>query len=217
MRTQYDWKEIGKRIAFERTKNKRMTLEEVAEYIGTTRQTVSRWEKGKGVEITLNMLLRLCSLFDCELGYLLCEEGFELKTRAKTDFHELTGLSENAIESITERKEAKEVNQAGESAKFVLKVDESAQIEVLSKLLCSLDFWRVLRLMRQGIESIEYSQSGSAKDTIRHIQNNGVESVVLTGNSISEHFKNSAINLFTAIVEEMIRTDGEDSNEQKKR
>lgn len=212
----YNIEKIGAKIRQER-EEKGLSLSYVAEFVGVQQyQTVSNWEKGNATP-SLEKLLKICELFGVELGYLLGEKGYELKTRAKTDFHELTGLSENAIESITERKEAKEVNQAGESAKFVLKVDESAQIEVLSKLLCSLDFWKVLRFMRQGIESIEYSQSGSAKDTIRHIQNNGVESVVLTGNSISEHYKNSAINLFTAIVEEMIRTDGEDSNEQKKR
>ena len=75
-----------------------MTLEALANAIGTTRQTIARWERGEGVEITLNMLLKLCNLFDCELGYLLCE--FDCKTRLKTDIQEETGLIEPAVKSL---------------------------------------------------------------------------------------------------------------------
>lgn len=36
-------------------------------------------------------------LFDCEMGYLLCEEGCENKTRQTTDICKATGLSEEAV------------------------------------------------------------------------------------------------------------------------
>lgn len=69
---QYDWKKIGERIRAEREAAK-LTMEELADEIHTTRQTISKWEKGTSVEITLNMLVELCRVFDCDLGYMLCE------------------------------------------------------------------------------------------------------------------------------------------------
>ena len=58
MITMYNWNEIGERIRFER-KKKNMSMDALAESIGTSRQTIARWERGEGVEVTLNMLLRL--------------------------------------------------------------------------------------------------------------------------------------------------------------
>lgn len=86
----YDWKEIGNRIRLERERNE-MSKEKLGSLIGTTRQTIARWERGEGVEVTLNMLLRLCNIFECDIGYLLCE--YDCKTRVITDLQEETGLS----------------------------------------------------------------------------------------------------------------------------
>ena len=86
----YNWNEIGERIRFER-KKKNMSMDALAESIGTSRQTIARWERGEGVEVTLNMLLRLCNIFECDIGYLLCE--YDCKTRVITDLQEETGLS----------------------------------------------------------------------------------------------------------------------------
>ncbi len=95
--TSYNWAKIGARIKEER-KASDLTLEALAEKIGTSRQTISRWEKGEGVEITLNMLLRMCDIFECELGYLLCE--YDCKTREATDIQNKTALSESAIVNL---------------------------------------------------------------------------------------------------------------------
>ena len=40
-------------------------------------------------------MLKMCEVFDCELGYLLGE--FDCKTREATDIQAKTGLSEKAI------------------------------------------------------------------------------------------------------------------------
>lgn len=94
---QYDWKKIGERLKSEREALK-LSMDELASEIHTTRQTISKWEKGTSVEITLNMLLELCRVFDCELGYLLCE--YDCKTRAATDISQQTGLSEEAVKNL---------------------------------------------------------------------------------------------------------------------
>ncbi len=93
----YDWGKIGGRIKTER-KARGMSMDDLAAELGTTRQSISKWEKGEGVEITLNMLLSLCNVFDCELGYLLGE--FDCKTRAETDVCEKTGLSPKAVKNL---------------------------------------------------------------------------------------------------------------------
>lgn len=95
-----EWKKIGERVRHER-EVAGMTMEALAAEIGTTRQTISRWERGDGVEITLNMLVRLCNIFNCEMGYLLCE--YDCKTRAATDIQRETGLSQTALEFMQER------------------------------------------------------------------------------------------------------------------
>ena len=80
----YEWKRIGERVHKER-EAAGMTMDALATEIGTTRQTISRWEHGDNVEITLNMLVRLCNIFNCEMGYLLCE--YNCKTKIATDIH----------------------------------------------------------------------------------------------------------------------------------
>lgn len=95
----YDWIKIGSRIKDERL-NKGLSLEELACKVYTTRQTLSRWEKGQGNEILLNVLLKMCEIFDCELGYLLGEKEYENRTKQKTDICKDTGLSEKAVTAL---------------------------------------------------------------------------------------------------------------------
>ena len=65
------------------------------------RKTISNWEKGISLP-PLDIMLRMCDLFECDLGYLLCE--YDTKTRSATDIQAETGLSEDAINVLqTER------------------------------------------------------------------------------------------------------------------
>lgn len=99
----YDWKSIGKRIKGEREKIG-MSQSNFAEYCGlqrTSRGTVGEWEKGKRLP-DLEALLKMCGLFECELGYILCEKGYPCKTRKATDIQAATGLSEDSIISLAE-------------------------------------------------------------------------------------------------------------------
>jgi|GEM_PF-864964 len=69
-----------------------------------SRQTATNWESGKRLPC-LEDLLKMCEIFNCEIGYLLCEEGYEGRTRAITDVQKLTGLSPKAVENICKLKE----------------------------------------------------------------------------------------------------------------
>lgn len=100
----YDLQAIGNRIKKERKAaglkkqgdlTKKMGLSEYS------RQTVGNWENGT-VLPCLDDLLKMCEIFDCELGYLLCE--YDCKTKELTNIHEVTGLSENAIKMLSDIK-----------------------------------------------------------------------------------------------------------------
>ena len=90
----------GKRIKEEREKLK-FNQEKFLEFLNiSSRVQLSRWENGY-VLPPYDTLMRMCKIFECEIGYLLCEEGYEeSKTRAITDIQKETGLSLEAVNYI---------------------------------------------------------------------------------------------------------------------
>lgn len=103
-------KTAGKRIKAERTEAgySQADLAEALLLSRDSRQTVSNWENGRTLP-SLDILLAMCDLFECEIGYLLGEEGYEGKTRVVTDVHKITGLSHKAIENVCLLKELDEL------------------------------------------------------------------------------------------------------------
>ncbi|MCD8362340.1 MAG: helix-turn-helix domain-containing protein [Lachnospiraceae bacterium] len=104
----YKWHIIGERIRNCR-KEKGLTQEGLAEEISKKirrpsdrqlkRQTVAGWENGKPVA-KLEELTALCNIFNCEMGYLLCEDGYTHKTRSAIDIETETGLSSLAVDNL---------------------------------------------------------------------------------------------------------------------
>lgn len=91
---------IGERIKTERKKQD-LTLEDLADKIGVSRQTISKWEKGAATSgPSLWELVKMCQLFQCDLGYIVGE--YECKTRPVTDIHNETGLHEDTILNLQE-------------------------------------------------------------------------------------------------------------------
>lgn len=98
----YEYEKIGERIKTER-KKLRMTQEAFAEKYHVKRATVSKWEHGIAMP-NFQTMLDICADFNCELGYLLCENGYENKTRETTDICKATGLSEKVAEKLQEER-----------------------------------------------------------------------------------------------------------------
>ena len=119
----YSFKEIGERIQNERNKlglsqdefiyqlnceyyrnmkkNDRYEWKRTPQTPGIIgRNTLSDIENGKVVSFDLRVLSAMASLFNCEIGYILCEDGYENKTRTKTDIVEETSLSEESVDNI---------------------------------------------------------------------------------------------------------------------
>lgn len=94
----YNEEQIGKLIKQEREK-RGMTQAQLASELFVTNKQISNYERGKPIP-PLDKLLDLCSVFDCELGYLLGEEGYQNETQIKTAVCESTGLSMDSIQSI---------------------------------------------------------------------------------------------------------------------
>lgn len=100
----YDWKAIGKRIKQERLAAGIKSQSDFAEKLSLSeksRQTIGKWENGKTLPSLVDFTF-MCNIFKCELGYLLCE--YDCKTREATDIQAVTGLSENAINLLSNLK-----------------------------------------------------------------------------------------------------------------
>lgn len=105
----YNYLKIGERIRKER-KALKQTQTVFAENFNVTRRTVSNWENGE-YPPNFQQMIDMCKVFDCEMGYLLCEDGYENKTRATTDICEKTGFSEKAVYMLEQRKECLKENE----------------------------------------------------------------------------------------------------------
>lgn len=96
---EYDWASIGKRIKREREEGG-LTQSELMGKIGRSTESyrvLGRWEKGTA-RPQFSDMIELCKVFDCELGYLLCE--YDCRTGRATDIQKETGMSESAIETL---------------------------------------------------------------------------------------------------------------------
>ena len=71
------------------------------------RNTLSDIENGVMKKLRLDVLCALCELFDCEMGYLLCEYD-EAKTRDMSFICEMTGLTEDSVVRLEELKDREE-------------------------------------------------------------------------------------------------------------
>lgn len=95
---------IAARLASERKRNG-YTQEELAETNIASKPTIVNWEKsdGKNRIPTLEQLLELCELYDCEVGYILGE--YDTRTRAATDIFAETGLTEETVTKLQKSKD----------------------------------------------------------------------------------------------------------------
>lgn len=91
---------IGERIRKERIEAGYKNQSDFAVALGLkedSRQSVGSWENGIRFP-SLDMFLKMCEIFECEIGYLLCE--FDCKTKEQTDVQKATGLSNKSINRL---------------------------------------------------------------------------------------------------------------------
>ena len=69
--------------------------------IAISRSSLYKIEHGERCDsFTIPLLLALCDIFGCEMGYLMNEQGYENKTRTTTDIVQATGLAPEAVQQL---------------------------------------------------------------------------------------------------------------------
>ncbi len=98
----YNSELIGKIILSEREK-RQWSQKKLGEKLGVSGKQISNYEHGDPIP-PIDIMLNLCDIFDCELGFLLGEESYSEGTKLQTairDNLKLTTLSTAAIHKIT--------------------------------------------------------------------------------------------------------------------
>ncbi|WP_155829304.1 helix-turn-helix domain-containing protein [Butyrivibrio sp. AD3002] len=128
---EYNFEMIGKRIRKERKLlgySQHAILDVLREkgyVIGYNKY--SQIETGKYYNYDFNFLCVLSELFNCEIGYILCEH--DCKTGRNTDIQNELGLSEESIELI------KIWKSSGENISFLNELLQMSQFELLIERL----------------------------------------------------------------------------------
>lgn len=99
----YEPEKIGKTIA-ELRKKQNWTQRQLGIAMGFNKKgqpgkQISNYEKGITIP-PIDILFKLCDVFDCELGYLLGEPNYSDGTRIETAIHNATGLTKEAMDAI---------------------------------------------------------------------------------------------------------------------
>lgn len=76
-----------------------MSQEELGEELGISGKQLSNYEHGKLVP-PMDILLKICEIFDCKLSYILGEKDYSPGTKFKTIISNETGLNIEEINAI---------------------------------------------------------------------------------------------------------------------
>ena len=113
---------IGEKISKSR-KEYNYTQEQLADRLGVSRQSISKWESDLAYPET-DKLIELGKLFNCSMDYLL-KDGITEKTEVtNTDFTDnLKKLREKVLTEENKRKAKKALKISGITASVILAVD----------------------------------------------------------------------------------------------
>ncbi|MEE3343379.1 MAG: helix-turn-helix transcriptional regulator [Bacilli bacterium] len=103
-------------------KSKKISQEELAEKLGVSRQSISKWETGENYP-TMNNIICLCDIFNCKINELVHE-----------DFTDINFLDDEIKMSVVKFKEKEQKRMKGLS-KFIYVIARIAQIIVLIELI----------------------------------------------------------------------------------
>lgn len=88
----------GNIIKTEREK-RNLSQRALGKLINVSGKQISNYEKGNPMP-PIDILMKFCETFDCELGFLLGEESYSDGTKLRTAIIEKTGLSDTSIQNI---------------------------------------------------------------------------------------------------------------------
>ena len=79
-------------------KSKKISQEALADKVGVSRQSVSKWETGEAYP-EMNNILQLCKIFNCEINSLVNDNMVDLDSLDE----EMTKLSDKELKEYTNR------------------------------------------------------------------------------------------------------------------
>lgn len=94
----YDPEQIGKIIREER-KKRGWTQDQLGKKLFISGKQVSNYEKGQPLP-SMEVLLKMAALFNCEYGYLLGEESYKEGSKLNTAICQSLGLSGKAVDCL---------------------------------------------------------------------------------------------------------------------
>lgn len=95
---QYSSEEIGKIIKEQRLKLN-WSQTKLGDKIGVTGKQISNYENG-ALFPPIDILFKLCPIFDCELGFLIGEDDYSSGTKINTAIENELGLNTKSIDNI---------------------------------------------------------------------------------------------------------------------
>ena len=133
---EYNFPAIGQRIKGlrkERGWSQDQLIDVLQDKVPIGRNTLSSIENGNAKHFELSLLTALCEVFDCEMGYILCEYD-NCKTRDLQFVHDMTGLSEGSIELLKVYKSVPNMSQIVDLLDDLIRDRDSNGINTLSQI-----------------------------------------------------------------------------------
>ncbi len=127
----YNVEAIGKRILELRVKHK-LTQKDLGKKLNVVGKQISNYESGKATP-PIDVMFKLCEVFDCELGYLLGEPSYSKGSVFETQLYQDTGISPKAYKVLQ-----RITGQSKESPHFGYKWEEYRVM--LNQLILSPEF-----------------------------------------------------------------------------
>ncbi len=181
-----NYTKIGKRIKTERLNAGYKTQGAFAKAMGLSeysRQTVAHWENGSKAP-TLDELTKMCEIFKCHLGYLLCES--DCKTLENAQINKVTGLDEKTIKILH--------NLNNNSYQDIL--------TTLNKLLHQDEFFDLLCTLHTHINELNKNKLRYNADKI-HVLSNLLN---CSDKEAEKYIKSSSISLITSDFAKIIES-----------
>ena len=95
----YSAEEIGKIIKDKRINTLHWSQDALGKELSISGKQVSNYENGVLIP-PIDILFKLCDIFNCELGYLLGEQDYSSGTKLNTAIEQKLGLTTNTINNI---------------------------------------------------------------------------------------------------------------------
>lgn len=135
----YNPEHIGKIIKIERTKRK-WSQGTLGKKLGLSDKQISKYESDKEPFTIppIDTMLRICEVFDCELGYLLGEKEYEAGTKAETIASDYTGLTQEALLAI------RKITGKSNRHSIFFEDETKASTDILNRLLVAPEFHGVI-------------------------------------------------------------------------